>query len=277
MKTSGSRKWSVSRIRSPSSAPCVNGLDGSTEITPTVCSSARTRRISAEARRRLADAGRPGQPDGEGVAGLRIDVADHLVGERVAVLDEGDRTRERAAVARQHGLDEALARPVAPLAHARMLRSQPAGDRRLGSDAVREHVARCRPPAAVRQAGERRTSSAPRRRSSARRRRPSRAPSSALCALMITVNARPRKRSTVCSLDDQHGHRERETVAEAGEHHRERRDPDVRRRRGAGIPSAHGTNAERVDERTGCAGRRARSSGGSRRRARRPIAVQSRP
>ena len=40
----------TSRMRSPSSAPCVNGLDGSTEITPTVCSAARTCRISAETR-----------------------------------------------------------------------------------------------------------------------------------------------------------------------------------------------------------------------------------
>ncbi len=34
MKTPGSRKWSVRRIRSPSTAPCVNGLEGSTETTP---------------------------------------------------------------------------------------------------------------------------------------------------------------------------------------------------------------------------------------------------
>src|SRR5438105_11926251 len=33
MKTSGSRKWSVRRIRSPRSAPFENGLEGSTEIT----------------------------------------------------------------------------------------------------------------------------------------------------------------------------------------------------------------------------------------------------
>ena len=36
MKTSGSRKWSARRMRSPSSAPFVNGLEGSTEMTPTV-------------------------------------------------------------------------------------------------------------------------------------------------------------------------------------------------------------------------------------------------
>ena len=47
MNTPGSRKWSASRIRSPSSAPRVKGLDGSTEITPTVSSSARTCVMSA--------------------------------------------------------------------------------------------------------------------------------------------------------------------------------------------------------------------------------------
>src|SRR2546428_591156 len=43
MNTPGSRKWSARRMRSPSSAPCVNGLEGSTVITPTVVSPARTR------------------------------------------------------------------------------------------------------------------------------------------------------------------------------------------------------------------------------------------
>ena len=47
MNTPGSRKWSVSRMRSPSTAPCVNGLDGSTEITPTESSRWRTWRTSA--------------------------------------------------------------------------------------------------------------------------------------------------------------------------------------------------------------------------------------
>ena len=47
MKTPGSRKWSASRIRSPSNAPWVNGLDGSTEITPTESSRSRTCRTSA--------------------------------------------------------------------------------------------------------------------------------------------------------------------------------------------------------------------------------------
>ena len=41
MKTPGSRKWSTSRMRSPSSAPCVNGEDGSIDRTATVRSAAR--------------------------------------------------------------------------------------------------------------------------------------------------------------------------------------------------------------------------------------------
>ena len=52
----------MSLIRSPSSAPWVNGLDGSTEITPTVCSSARTSRISADARLDLPTPGGPVSP-----------------------------------------------------------------------------------------------------------------------------------------------------------------------------------------------------------------------
>ena len=43
MKTPGSRKCSVSRMRSPSSAPCVNGELGSMERTATVRSASRRR------------------------------------------------------------------------------------------------------------------------------------------------------------------------------------------------------------------------------------------
>ena len=42
MKIPGSRKCSASRMRSPSKAPCENGLDGSTETTPTDSPCART-------------------------------------------------------------------------------------------------------------------------------------------------------------------------------------------------------------------------------------------
>ena len=62
MKTSGSRKWSLSRMRSPSSAPCENGLEGSTETTPTVISRSRTCRISAETRLDFPTPGGPVTP-----------------------------------------------------------------------------------------------------------------------------------------------------------------------------------------------------------------------
>jgi hypothetical protein len=62
MKTSGSRKWSASRMRSPSNAPCENGLDGSTEMTPIVRCSARRCPISAEIRLDLPTPGGPVTP-----------------------------------------------------------------------------------------------------------------------------------------------------------------------------------------------------------------------
>ena len=48
---------------------------------------------------RLAHAGRAGDADGVGVAGLRVELPDQLVGERVAVLDQSDRPCERTPVA----------------------------------------------------------------------------------------------------------------------------------------------------------------------------------
>jgi hypothetical protein len=62
MKTSGSRKWSASRMRSPSSAPFENGLDGSTEMTPTERFSSRTCRTSALIRLDLPTPGGPVTP-----------------------------------------------------------------------------------------------------------------------------------------------------------------------------------------------------------------------
>ena len=124
MKTPGSRKWSVRRMRSPSSAPCVNGLDGSTEITPTVWSCAADVADERADQARLADAGRAGDADRVGAAGVRVELADELVGERVAVLDEGDRARERAPVARR-----ARPRRATPA-------SSPAGSHAASSDGV---------------------------------------------------------------------------------------------------------------------------------------------
>ena len=62
MKTSGSRKWSASRMRSPRRAPCVNGLEGSTEITPTERSCSRTCRTRALIRVDLPTPGGPVTP-----------------------------------------------------------------------------------------------------------------------------------------------------------------------------------------------------------------------
>ena len=99
MKTPGSRKWSESLIRSPRSAPCVNGLDGSR----------RSRRRSDRApgragraadQRRLADSRRARDPP-RTRAGLGVEVADQCVGKRVGVLDQGDRPCERPPVARR--------------------------------------------------------------------------------------------------------------------------------------------------------------------------------
>ena len=67
--------------------------------------------------RRLADTRRARDADDERRAGLRIELADELVRERVAVLDQRDRPCERAAVAAPHAGRELVERPVAARAH----------------------------------------------------------------------------------------------------------------------------------------------------------------
>src|SRR5436190_842187 len=62
MKTPGSRKWSASRMRSPSSAPWENGLDGSTDTMPTSAPRTRTWRTSDEMRVDLPTPGGPVTP-----------------------------------------------------------------------------------------------------------------------------------------------------------------------------------------------------------------------
>ena len=71
MKTPGSRKWSARRIRSPSSAPCENGLDGSTETTPTVRSEPAHVAEERADQARLPHSGRPGDADRVRAAGAR--------------------------------------------------------------------------------------------------------------------------------------------------------------------------------------------------------------
>src|SRR5581483_2134419 len=59
MKTPASSAWACMRMRSPSTAPPVNGLEGSTAMMPTVCSSARS---SAVRRSTTVDLPAPGGP-----------------------------------------------------------------------------------------------------------------------------------------------------------------------------------------------------------------------
>ena len=106
MKTPGSRKWSASRMRSPSSAPFVNGDDGSIESTAT--SRSRCARVLDERAddRRLADARRPREADHRGAAGVRVDAPHELPALGVVVLDQRDRARERTLVAREKRLGQ---------------------------------------------------------------------------------------------------------------------------------------------------------------------------
>src|SRR6266536_209220 len=70
---------------------------------------------------RLADAWRAGEAHGVRLSRLGIEVGDDVVGERVAVLDERDRTRERATVALADTGGEGLPGPVAAAGHRRPL------------------------------------------------------------------------------------------------------------------------------------------------------------
>ena len=71
--------------------------------------------------RRLADPGRAGDPDGVGAAGLRVELLDHLVGERLGVLNEGDCARERPLVTGANACSERFPRELAARSHERML------------------------------------------------------------------------------------------------------------------------------------------------------------
>ena len=80
--------------------------------------------------RRLADPGRAGDADDVGGARLRVELADELVRERVAVLDEADRTRERPPVAAPDPAGELLERPG-------LARGQTPGSPRAASERAR--------------------------------------------------------------------------------------------------------------------------------------------
>ena len=76
MKTSGSAKCACMRTRSPRIAPPVNGLVGSTAMTPTVSPLRRAFRRQPIDERALAGAGRAGDADQIGAAGAREDRRD---------------------------------------------------------------------------------------------------------------------------------------------------------------------------------------------------------
>src|SRR5205823_4374297 len=88
---------------------------------------------------RLADAWRARDPDGIRAPRIRVDVANELVRERVRVLDERDRARESALLARADTFSERLPREVAAGSHSHRLdgalaRTAVLLDRRLGLD-----------------------------------------------------------------------------------------------------------------------------------------------
>ena len=244
MKTSGSRKWSASRIRSPSSAPCENGLDGSTETTPTLASVRADVADEGGDEGRLSDAGRAGQAERVGAAGVRVEIRDDLVGERVGVLDERDRPRERAPVAAADAGGESLASPVTAAGHradasARTPRPVPA--------ACRARRRRSAPRASMYRAIAATTKEIP-----ARRPHPARAAD-------VEQRARPgrcrpreeigrahheRQRATAhhvrcAALHEQRVADDRRAVTEAADDAADRRDPDVRADRRAAEPDRH--------------------------------------
>ena len=117
MNTPGSRKWSASRIRSPSTAPWVNGLEGSIESTPTSRSALRSSRGQRPDQGALADPGRAGEADDPRLAGAREELGDEPVALRVAVLDQADRARQRPLVAGDQALGERVLVSVRRLGH----------------------------------------------------------------------------------------------------------------------------------------------------------------
>ncbi len=64
--------------------------------------------------RRLAHAGRAGDPDREGGSGCGVDLRDDRSRTRVAILHERDRSRERPAVTGTDACHELLVRPLVP-------------------------------------------------------------------------------------------------------------------------------------------------------------------
>ena len=106
MNTPSSAAYACIRTRSPSSAPPVIGDDGSTATTATVRPAVRELRDERGDERRLARAGRPGDPDEVRAAGQRVEAAQRGLGDGRAVLDGGQQPGERAPVAGAGGVGQ---------------------------------------------------------------------------------------------------------------------------------------------------------------------------
>ena len=94
------------RTRSPRIAPPVNGLVGSTAITPTVSLGVPGFGREPIDERALAGAGRPGDANEIGPAGVRKDVADQAGRGGGLVLDQRDGAGHRPHVAGSHALGQ---------------------------------------------------------------------------------------------------------------------------------------------------------------------------
>ena len=90
-------------MRSPRTAPRVNGLDGSTESTPTVRSASRRSFVIEPISVDLPTPGGPVMPITR-AAGRGEELGDQRVARGVAVLDQADRARQGAPVARERRL-----------------------------------------------------------------------------------------------------------------------------------------------------------------------------
>src|SRR4051794_26302943 len=146
--------------------------------------------------RRLADARRPRHSDGVRMPGLGIEIGHDLVRERVAVLDQRDRARERTWVAVADARSQRLARPVTASGHdgrcyaaCSRASAASAGIPRASTSAVNPPAPRSAAATTYVQRGPASSVSAPEATIAI--------PRSRLCALMISVNARPRSRSSV--------------------------------------------------------------------------------
>ena len=84
----------------------MNGLDGSIESTPTVRSRSRSSAVIAPISVLLPTPGGPVTPTIRARPVRWEELGDELVALRVAVLDQADGPRQRAALAREHPLGE---------------------------------------------------------------------------------------------------------------------------------------------------------------------------